>query len=141
MSSEQHIVDSMNQMQYREPLPPDCPPPSARTITEQTVRYRLLEGMTPTERDFDSYVKRNGRVNQRTRRTPCEQNGVSLFESLEAARKLMASDLNKDRRWQAIGELTIPAGAGKLNPVEPDGHQTWWPSQAFDPVGNCKVIT
>ena len=28
-------------MQYREPLPPDCPPASAQEITEPTVRYRL----------------------------------------------------------------------------------------------------
>ena len=104
------------------------------------MRYRLLEGITQTQRDFDSYVKRNGRVNRRTRRTPCEQNGVSLFASLEAARNLMASDLNKDRRWQAAGELTIPAGAGKLNPAELEGHQTWWPSKEFDPVENCKVM-
>ena len=47
-------------MQYREPLPQDCPPPSAQDITEQTVRYRLLKGMIPTQRDFDSYVKING---------------------------------------------------------------------------------
>ena len=127
-------------MQYREPLPPDCPPPSAQDITEQTVRYRLLETTTPRPEDFDSYVRRNGQINRRTHRTPCEQNGVSLFASLKAARSLMASNLNKDCRWQATGELTIPAGAGKLNPVEPDGHQTWWPSKEFDPVEKCKVM-
>ena len=32
-------------MQYREPLPPDCPPLTAQGITEQTVRYRLLENV------------------------------------------------------------------------------------------------
>lgn len=132
-------------MEYRETLPPDCPPPSALSITEQTVRYRLLEGTTPTQRDFDSYVKRNVEVNRRSRRTPCEQNGVSLWTSLEAVQGVMTGRPNRRRRnteprWQAIGELTISAGAGKLNPVEPNGHQTWWPSKAFDPVGNCKVM-
>ncbi len=132
-------------MQYRELLPPDCPPPRAQDITEQTVRYRLLEGTTPTQRDFDSYVKRNGHVNQRSRRTPCEQSGVSLWTSLEAVQGVMTGRPNRRRRnnpprWQAIGELTIAAGAGKLNPVELSGHQTWWPSREFDPVGNCKVM-
>ena len=127
-------------MQYREALPPDCPPHSAHGITEQTVRYRLLENVVPTPEDFDSFVKKRGRPNRRSKITPCEQNGVSLWKSLNSVRALMASDLNKDSRWQSIGELTIPTGAGKLNPIKPNGHQTWWPSKAFDPVENCKVI-
>ncbi len=127
-------------MQYREPLPPDCPPPSAQGITEQTVRYRLLESGVPTQEDFDSFVKKRGRPHRRSRRTPCEQNGVSLWQSLDSVRALLASDLNNNSRWQSIGEFTIPTGAGKLNPIEPNGHQTWWPSKAFDPVENCKVI-
>ena len=56
------------------------------------------------------------------------------------AQSLMNSKFNRNRRWQSIGELTLPPGAGKLNPVEPKGHQTWWPAQDFDPVNNCKVI-
>lgn len=127
-------------MQYREPLPPDCPPPSAKVITEQTVRYRLLAGAVPTQKDFDSFVKKRGRPNRRNkRRTPCEQSGVSLWNSLNSVRALLVSDLNKGQ-WQSIGKLTIPTGAGNLNPIEPEGHQTWWPSKAFDPVKNCKVI-
>ena len=132
-------------MQYREPLPPDCPPTSAQPITEQTVRYRLLKTTTPKQADFDSHVKEHGGPNPEIPRTPCEQNGVSLWTSLEAAKGVITSRLNRKRRngeprWQAIGELTISAGAGKLNPVEMNGHQTWWPSKAFDPIGNCKVM-
>ena len=127
-------------MQYREPLPPDCPPPSAQDITEQTVRYRLLEGMTPTERDFDSYAKRSGGPKPGISRTPCQQSGLSVFVSLEAARRMMTGRLNDLNRWQSIGVVAIPAGAGKMNPAERNGHQTWWPSQAFDPVNNCKVM-
>ena len=127
-------------MQYRETLPPDCPPPSAQGIMVRTVRYRLLETTAPRQEDFDSYVKRNGSANRQISRTPCEQSGVSLFVSQESARTLMTSYFNRNRRWQAIGELTLLAGTGKLNPVDSNGHQTWWPSQAFDPVGNCTVL-
>lgn len=127
-------------MQYRESLPPDCPPPSAQGIMDRTVRYRLLETTSPKQEDFDSYVKRQGGVNRRIRRTPCEQSGVSLLVSQGFARKLMTSYFNRNRRWQAVGELTLPSGAGKFNPADSNGHQTWWPSQAFDPVGNCTVL-
>ena len=129
-----------SQIQYRESLPPDCPPPSAQAIKEQIVRYPLLEGMTPTEEDFDSYAKRNNGSNPGIPRTPCEQSGLSVFVSPEAARRMMTGRLNNLNRWQSIGVVTISAGAGKMNPAERNGHQTWWPSQAFDPVNNCKVI-
>ena len=43
---------------------------------------------------------------------------------LEAAQSPMESNLNQNRRRQAVGELTIYAGAGKLNSVEPNGRQT-----------------
>ena len=127
-------------MPYREPLPPDCPPAAAQEITEQMVRYRLLAKTAPIQADFDSYVKIKGGPNPQSRRTACEQSGLSVYTSLPAAQKLMTSDFNKGGRWQSIGELTIMDGAGKVNPVEPDGHQTWWPSKVFDPVPNCKVI-
>ena len=128
-------------MQYRESLPSDCPPPNAHGIMAGTVRYRLLETSAPRQEDFDSYAKRQGAVNRQISRTPCEQSGVSLFVSQESARKLMTSPLNRNRRWQAVGELTLPAGAGKLSPVDSNEHQTWWPSQAFDPVRNCTVLS
>ena len=127
-------------MQYREPLPADCPPASAQGIMGPMVRYRLLESTSPQPEDFDSYVRRRGRINPRLRRTPCEQNGVSLFASLDAAQAMMTGRANRNRRWQSIGELTLSAGAGKLNPEEADDHQTWWPSRDFDPVANCEVI-
>lgn len=127
-------------MQYRETLPPDCPPASAQGIIEPRVRYRLLETTAAHPEDFDSYAKRSGGIKWRLRRTPCEQSGVSLFVALEMVQAMLTGALNHNRRCQSVGELTLPPGAGKLNPVEPSGHQTWWPARDFDPVGNCKVI-
>ena len=125
-------------MQYREPLPPDCPPPGASAIMKQTVRYRLLETATPRPEDFDSYVKRTGRANRH--RTLCEQSGLSLYATYAAAqRELKGKYSRRGRRWQSIGVLTLSSGAGMLNPVEANDHQTWWPSRDFDPVANCEA--
>ena len=128
------------QLQYREELPPDCPPESAREITEPTTRYRLLRNPTAQEPDFHSYARQRGSPNPRLRRTACEQHGLSLMTSLQGARNLLGSHYNRDQRWQAIGVLAIPQGAGKLNPMEPNGHQTWWPTREFNPSEECRTV-
>ena len=127
-------------MQFREELPPDCPPESATEITEPITRYRLLRNPTPEEADFDSYARQRGSPNPRLRRTACEQHGISLMTSLQEARNLLGSHYNRDRRWQAIGMLTIPPGAGRLNSVESSGHQTWWPSRELNPSEECRTV-
>ena len=128
-------------MQCREPLPPDCPPPGASAIMEPTVRYRLLETTTPQPQDFDSLVKKRGQPNPQSHRTPCEQAGLSWYATYAAAQRELKGRYNKrGRRWQSIGELTLSVGAGNLNPVEANDHQTWWPSRDFNPVKNCKVV-
>lgn len=109
-------------------------------IVGSPTRYRLLRSLTPEETDFDSYARQRGSPNPRLRRTACEQHGISLMTSLQGARNLLASHYNRDRRWQAVGMLTIPPGAGRLNPVEPSGHQTWWPSREFNPLEECGTV-
>ena len=48
-------------MQYREKaVSSDCTPPSAQNSTKQTVRYRLLDIVKPTQKDFGSYAKQKG---------------------------------------------------------------------------------
>ena len=135
--SEQEV---QTELQYREELPADCPPESAIAITEPTTRYRLLRNPTAEEADFHSYAYQRGSPNPRLRRTPCEQHGISLMVSVQEARNLLHSPYNRDGRWQAIGVLTISPGAGKLNPVELNGHQTWWPTKEFNPSEDCRSI-
>lgn len=128
-------------MEYREELPPDCPPQSASEIVTPTVRYRLLTGTTPEERDFDSYIKIKGTSLRSTRRTLCDQHGVSLWIDERSARRLFESAANEYGRWQGIARLTIDPEQGKLNQVETRGHQTWWPSKEGNFPASCTVIT
>ena len=127
-------------MEFREPLPAGCPPDTAQDIQNPTLKYRLVEGEEPQETDFDSYVNKKGSPIAHSKRTPCEQNGVSLYAKLDAAKMLFKGPRNRDGRWKSIGELTLTPGAGKLNPEEEDGHQTWWPTRDFNPVGNCRLM-
>ena len=63
------------QLQYREELPPDCPPESAREITEPTTRYRLLRNPTAQESDFHSYAAKGV-----LRTNDCEEQHASNTE-------------------------------------------------------------
>ena len=127
-------------MEYREPLPAECPPDTAQQIDEPTIRYRLLEKDNPAETDFDSYVKKKGGPNPTIDRDVCHQSGVSLLTTLEAARDMLNGHHNKKGRWRQIGELTIQPGAGKLEPPDVNRHQTWWPTRTFNVLANCKVL-
>lgn len=127
-------------MEYREPLPNDCPPPTAQPVTEPTIRYRLLEEILPRDEDFDSYVKKKGGPMLQSKRSPCVQAGVSLTTTLEAAQGTITGSGNRRGRWKKIGELTIQPGAGKLGEPESNGHQTWWPTKDFDVVANCRAL-
>ena len=60
--------------------------------------------------------------------------------SVRGARNLLNSPYNRDNMWQAIGVLTISPEAGKLNPVELNWHQTWWPTKEFNPSEDCRSI-
>ena len=129
-------------MEYRETLPDGCPRDTAQDIKVTTLRYRLVEKKVPLQKDFDSFFKTNGRYVKNSDRPHCDQNGVSLYARIEAATMLFKGPKNKNgRRWQSIGKVTLISGAGKLAPIEQDGHQTWWPTKDFDPVDNCEILS
>ena len=127
-------------MEFRETLPDGCPHDTAQDIPAPTQKYRLIEGKTPTEEDFDSFRKSRGHYVKISKRDYCEQSGVSLYAKIEGAERLFNSRTNKERRWQSMGEITLTPGAGMLNPEEEDSHQTWWPAKGFDPVANCRIV-
>ena len=127
-------------MSFREEMPEGCPPETAEEIAQTTVRYRLLAGEEPEQTDFDSFVKLNGEPIRGGRRTECEQSGLSLWREENQARRILESRANLRGKWTKVGELTIPPRQGKPNPMENNGHQTWWPSHEFDPVSHCRKM-
>ena len=131
-------------MIFREPLPPDCPPSHAQDILEPILRYRLLADAIPAQSDFDSWTQQHAGSGIMLEVDPCVQSGVSVFTTVEAARRRLNSPGNRQkngkRRWNHIGVVTIEAGAGKATRVGSNGHQTWWPTSDFDPVEHCEML-
>lgn len=123
---------------YREELSCDCPTPGAEEIRSARVLYRMIKGPVPTERDFDSFRKRNpNRALLETSKLECFYRGLSLFIDAETARIRTQRRMSKYR----ICKVSLQKGAGMLFQAgEQDGHFTWWPYSDFKILDYCEVV-
>ena len=65
-------------MNYREPLPENCPPDEAEEIAAPRLVYHLVRNNPPTDDDFQSQqAERPDRVFQDV--TECQARGLSVF--------------------------------------------------------------
>ena len=124
-------------LEYREPLPDDCPPANAEEIVEPRIVYRLVRIDPPSLDDFRSQRAENPAATFR-RVTECQARGVSVFMDIE--------DVNKRRERPRLSGTLICAvvldkGAGRiLQPNRKSSHCTWWPLANYDILANCRVI-
>jgi hypothetical protein len=127
-------------MQFRDHLPPDCPPSDAISAVIEV--YCLVSGDPPVENDFLSYAERNPNRVFDDPVMQCQSCGLSVFTDLagiELARKV-SNALRKKKL--AIGHLSDNSGKIKNTPSQNTGdtHHTWWPNREIDPSTLFKVI-
>ena len=123
-------------MNYREPLPDDCPPDDAEEITAPRVVYRLVRNNPPTDDDFRSQrAERPDRVFRDV--NECQARGMSVFASLSAA-----ESLSERGRLQgtAVCLVNLNPGAGSILLTGRHSHHTWWPLASYDILANCQVV-
>lgn len=125
----------MTERQYRESLPPDCPPAAAQEITSPAAVFRLVRTDPATVDDFRS--QRAERPFRQFRGvTECHARGLSVFarrEDSQRALKLPAL------RGRLICRVQLESGAGSLQQTGRRSHHTWWPSADFDILSRCAV--
>ena len=124
-------------MPYREPLPPDCPPPDALEITGRRTVYRLVRRNPPNADDFRSQRAEKPSLKLRPNITECQARGVSVFANRSAAEFQL-----KYRRFRGrlVCQVTLSAGAGRIRQTGKGiYHYTWWPLAAYDILANCRV--
>ena len=125
----------MTEHQYRESLPPGCPPDEAWEITSSAAVFRLVRTHPPTADDFRS--QRAEKPFQKFRGvTECRARGVSVFsrrEDLQRALKLPAL------RGRLICRVQLGSGAGSIQQTGRRSHHTWWPLAEFDILSQCAV--
>lgn len=121
-------------MQYREQLPPDCPPDDAEEITAEMTVFRLVRGNPPRDGDFRSQRAERPRASFGV--TECQARGLSVFAVLEDARTLCKLPKMRNR---LVCRVQLNFGAGSIQQTGKKSHYTWWPFAEFDILANCRV--
>ena len=119
-------------------MPEGCPPGAAEEIAASRVVFRLVRTVPPTPDDF---------LSQRQEKpdrtfpgvTECQACGLSVFaEKHDAEAKALKLPRLKNHK---ICRVTLPAGAGRIQPTFQPSHHTWWPLAAFDILAHCGAET
>ena len=122
-------------MQYRDPLPEDCPPPEAAEINRPSVFFRMVHNDPPTEADFLSQRQENPAIQLRNL-SECHARGVSLFSA-----KRDASRLIRQGKFAgcSVVRISLDAGMGAVLKSGSRSHFTWWPAAGLDYAALCRV--
>lgn len=118
---------------WAEPLPPQCPPPTA-VDTDWPCVYRFLTGPAASPEAFHSHAALGKRMPPRC--DPCHWSSCSLTLSPQAA-LLKLPKFKKTHKW--VAELAIPAGAGMA--LQAGDHIHFWSRASFNISTAVKAVT
>ena len=121
-------------MNYREPLPEDCPPETAEEITEQRIVYRPVRHSPPTDADFRSQRAEKPDVKFNT--SECQARGLSVFARRSDAEK---QSKRRNLRGTAVCRIMLVPGTGRILKTGGSSHYTWWPLAGYDILAHCRM--
>ena len=121
-------------MTYREDLPKDCPPDTAKATQETTTFFRLVDQYPPVDRNFDSIWELHPERHGRLRKDECRAKGLSVFDTPEAAQEMAVKYVEHSQKF--VCEVNIYPDSG---PIEEgySHHYTWWPLRDCHPIDLC----
>ena len=122
-------------MTYREPLPEECPPEEAEEVNTPRPVYRLVSSVPPTDGDFLSQRAKHPKA--RFSASECIARGVSVFSNLSDAE---AQTKRPNLRHHIPFQVTLDAGAGRIQKTSSRSHYTWWPYDGYDILANCQPV-
>lgn len=138
MPAEPERAVDTNDGPFREPLPASCPPPDATEIVSETIVFRLVASIPPSEDSFQS--QRAMKPHALFRVDECMARGLSVWADAEGAsnaRKLPALK----RKGLSVCCVRLGAGAGFIKQTSGPMHRTWWPYRAYDILSRCEVMS
>jgi hypothetical protein len=117
-----------------EELPEQCPEADAKA-PDGDIYYRLIESEEINCNDFWSHRKIWPHKAFNT--SECRARSVSIFEDSSQCAKLLLLPLHENKH---VAEIKLTPEAGLLKRTGKAGHNSWWRSDAFDPVANAKLV-
>lgn len=123
-------------MNFREPLPPQCPPATASEIAGPRAVYRLVKSLPPGNGDFRS--QRELAPNARFGVPECLARGLSVHSELQHS--LKAAKLPRLRGYVPC-LVKLDSGAGFIEQTSSWSHHTWWPYADFDILAHCEGVS
>lgn len=126
---------------WKEKLPVDCPPSSAKELDFEA--YRILKSEVPNEKDFLPYVYLHPENNRY--KTLCEAYAISSFDSINNAIKAWKRALKRGKKIGThIAKVEISKSDGKNDFNPKSGHFSTWlyESKNYDTFEcvNIKII-
>lgn len=121
-------------MNFREPLPANCPPMEAENVVAARFVFRLVRADPPTLHDFRS--QREEKPDAVFRVTECQARGLSVHADRcdsEKATRLPAL------RGRLVCRVRLEAGAGRIQQTGRLSHHSWWPLADFDILAHCDM--
>ncbi len=130
--AEIDIISLLLIAMWFEPLPNQCPPGDA--TTPNGVYFRVTETSQATCEDFWSHRKLN--PDQKYNTNECRAMAVSVFDSSQAAQKLL---LMERHRHKVITAVKLDSNAGKIQKNGQPNHFSWWRAVNFPVLENLVV--
>ena len=122
-------------MNYREPLPENCPPDESEEITTARVVYRLVRSNPPVLDDFRSQRAEKPNADF-GKADECKARGLSVY----AIRADCDKTLKLPRfRTHHVCEVVLDHGSGRIQQTLQPSHHTWWPLADFDIQAHCTL--
>jgi hypothetical protein len=121
-------------MEYREALPPDCPPESSEEIVNTIEVYRLVASFPPTDDDFRSQRDLKP-VHVFRDIQECQARGLSVHLDIKDSVRTLKLP---SQRGRTVCCVKLNSGAGRIMQTGKPSHHTWWPLRSFDILGSCK---
>ena len=125
----------MTERQYRESLPPGCPPDAAQEITASAAVFRLVRTDPATADDFRSQ-RAEKPFHQFREVTECHVRGLSVFSRREDSQRALKLPALRGR---LVCRVQLESGAGSIQQTGRRSHHTWWPLAGFDILSRCAV--
>jgi hypothetical protein len=129
------MADEPRQMEWAEPLPPDCPPTDAEPPNDQEF-YRLAGTIPPRESDFYSF--RELHPDQPLKYDECLERSCTLFDNYWACAEIAAKYSRRHGAKEVVRIRLPPESGVVLRTFKSRGHYSWWRAKGFDPVPWCQ---